>query len=117
MNQTNYYYQELFRELFRELCSSKKHFCPRCPLYKRCDNGTVYIDDMPEVISLIKKWHDERTYASDFLDKFPKAKLCSKDGVHICRKWVYDKPCPFAEGKYEKLDCVRCWNEKMGKKL
>lgn len=102
--------QRDYKELWQQLCSSKKHFCSRCPLNEICDNGEVFIYNKKNLEAIVKKWHDERTtYASDFLNKFPHAELF-KDGTPvICREQVYGIPCD------EELDCDACWNEKMEK--
>lgn len=102
--------QRDYKELWQQLCSSKKHFCSRCPLNEICDHGEVFEYNKEKLKAIVEKWYNgERTYASDFLDKFPHAELF-KDGTPVmCREQVYGIPCD------EELDCDACWNEKMEK--
>ena len=69
-----------------------------------------------EVDRIVTEWceeHPEKTYAEDFLEKFPDATL--EDGIPVaCRKELYGRcECKFVENDDCTIDCKKCWNEVM----
>ena len=91
--------------------------CLDCPLSSK-NNGidiscleleTSYPE---EAVAIVEKWskeHPQKTFLSDFLEKYPKAKLCENHSPY--------GTCPENLGYCEeiycetnKLDCVACWN-------
>ncbi len=49
----------------------------------------------------------KKTYAQDFLEKFPNAPVKDEVMASICRQKVYGTGCPAYD------DCCDCWNEVM----
>lgn len=62
-----------------------------------------------EAVTLVEKWskeHPEKTILEDFLEKYPKAKMCN-DGKEprLCLKSLYGlDSCPVD-------NCLECWNQ------
>ena len=87
--------------------------CSNCPLSHQ-HNGTGYTCFQLErlnserAIAIVEKWakeHPLKTYAQDFLEKFPNAKRT--DGIPIaCKITVYG-------GETCVHNCPDCWNEPM----
>ena len=91
--------------------------CSDCPFSHKNNGMELYCDGLevlyPEqAIEIIEKWsqeHPQKTFLSDFLEKYPNAKLCENDAPY--------GTCPenlgYCEETYceiNKLDCVACWN-------
>ena len=91
--------------------------CSNCPLYFNNSGIEVNCGELemsyPErAVEIIEKWsqeHPQKTFLSDFLEKYPKAKLCENHSPY--------GTCPQNLGYCEeiycetnKLDCVKCWN-------
>ena len=91
--------------------------CLVCPLGcfkngERVDCGELEVMHPERAIEIIEKWsqeHPRKTFLSDFLEKYPNAKLCENDAPYGA--------CPenlgYCEETYcetNKLDCVACWN-------
>ena len=91
--------------------------CSDCPFSHKNIGGELYCEELeilyPErAVEIIEKWsqeHPQKTFLSDFLEKYPKAKLCENDSPY--------GTCPenlgYCEETYcetNKLDCVACWN-------
>ena len=49
----------------------------------------------------------KKTYAQDFLEKFPNASVKDEALAYTCRKRLYGTDCPAYD------DCRNCWNEVM----
>ncbi|SCJ66409.1 Uncharacterised protein [Anaerotruncus sp. 2789STDY5834896] len=59
---------------------------------------------------IVKQWakeHPAKTYAQDFLSKFPKAPKDNYGTPAACRKTIYGGSC------IDNADCEDCWNEPM----
>ncbi len=89
--------------------------CSDCPFSNENSGGELYCEELeilyPErAIEIIEKWsqeHPQKTFLSDFLEKYPKANL-NNDGIP-------NDVCPDALGYEEEQDwcdgkCVECWN-------
>lgn len=104
---------EFLREKTR-MCDSfgtEEHSCETCRL-SHANNGTRmacsdFIYKSPEMaVSIVEKWskeHPRKTRLTDFLEKHPKAPLCSKG---------YPKACADYSGYTDICihDCSKCWN-------
>lgn len=85
-----------------------------CPMYdETIDDCVCFLTITNEHIYKLQKWSDEhsaKTYAMDFFEKFPSAKI-NRDGVSpICRDLLYGssgRPCS------KQIKCSECWNEEM----
>ena len=92
--------------------------CLDCPLYFKNNGIELYCGELeilyPErAIDIIEKWsqeHPRKTFLSDFLEKYPNAKLL-KNGTpkNICPEDLgycdkVDECKPFTD------DCAVCWN-------
>ena len=107
--------EKILREYAR-LCSTNGG-CYDCPIRKEIGynfacNKLIELNPK-KAVEVIEKWakeHPERTFESDFTDKFPKADL-----TYICVKNVgYIKECPNCrEDRTEDIDCDDCWNTLM----
>ena len=82
-----------------------------CPMLGVCilTHSKLCAETIKTAMETVQKWSDEhpkKTYAQDFLEKFPEAQR-SRDGVPlVCKKRIYDGECPGA-------GCDECWNEPM----
>lgn len=98
----------------KRLCDSQHdgvNPCDECPLEDICDeerNSEI----IKSAISRLQKWsdkHPKKTYAQDFLEKFPKApkdKSFKEKCPWVCRMGIYGGECPGA-------GCDKCWNKPM----
>lgn len=91
----------------------------QCPLLGRCEDALtkICIEDATKLVEIVQKWSDEhpkKTYAQDFLEKFPEAQR-NWDGVpFVCRKRIYGGiHSAKSEGCDDTKACYRCWNEPM----
>lgn len=108
----------------KRLCSSQGYCQQRnkndnCPLYAFCNRSpnNYSVAKVKEAIETTQKWiaeHPEKTYAQDFLEKFPKAKPDANGVPRICRIRCYGGSCQqsaiFGAGQ---KSCKDCWNEEM----
>lgn len=91
--------------------------CSNCPLNSNNNRSKLSCKELEtlypeEVVVIVEKWsqeHPRKTMLQDFLEKYPKAKLCENDSPYCT--------CPenlgYCEETYcetNKLDCVACWN-------
>lgn len=112
-----------FPELNR-LCSSRIE-CKadaankeQCPLYVFCRQPlTIRAEEIITAVENLQKWSDEhpkKTYAQDFLEKFPEAQRSWGGAPFVCRKRIYGG---IHSAKSEDCDdtkaCYRCWNKPM----
>ena len=99
------------------MCKSNE-YCRGCEFYdfkvKANMECATYINIYPEeAVAIVEKWsqeHPGKTMLSDFLEKYPKAKL-SGDGTpsDIC-----PEDLGYCEGRYcYEIDCVDCWNRSL----
>ena len=87
--------------------------CGDCPMSDahndcRAQCAPCYISN--NIVDIVDKWcaeHPPKTYAQDFLEKFPNARKAPKGEPKGCVKDVYgvDFNCCG--------NCYACWNEKM----
>lgn len=85
--------------------------CEKCPL---CIEGVAHCKPFyfpSNVGEVIDKWvqeHPAKTYAMDFLEKFPDAPIDSNGVPKCCWKYVY------GDGTYcSSNDCTKCWNREL----
>ena len=84
--------------------------CINCPL--NSEDVTCLPDSLPDnADEIIDKWvaeHPVKTYATDFLEKFPNALREIDGSLRACRMNVYGgrKDCPSG-------GCIDCWNQEM----
>ena len=87
--------------------------CSDCELFGehlgRTFDCTVLEKDYPEkAVEIVEKWskeHPQKTYLSDFLEKYPKAKIDAYEDAPCC--------CVEELGYIEKCtigNCKECWN-------
>lgn len=109
-------YFEEKRRMLNAIGGCIESSCRDCPI-GRDNNGIgvrcteLQIDYPEKAVAIVEKWsqeHPQKTMLSDFLEKFPKAKL---DGIGT------PSFCPedlgYCEEVYcdtKSLDCVKCWN-------
>lgn len=97
---------------FARMCDAHA-FCNGCPFEGKTDDCQEFIVEYTgEADRIITEWckeHPQKTYAQDFLEKFPNAEM--EAGVPIaCRSDIYGmKDCLYDVGK----DCIDCWTEVM----
>lgn len=101
---------------YRRMC--KIIDCEDCKFYE-CNNKygqecAVFIDQHPEkAVEIIEAWaeeHPERTYLTDFLEKYPNALRHNSGSPKSCaRNLGYVKDCPKSGGG----NCIDCWNTPM----
>lgn len=104
----------LFFKEYMRMCDSSCDYdnCKRCGLHDIVCSPTQCSTESEwnEIIERTQKWHDEhpqKTYAMDFLEKFPDAVTYEDRHPIFCRKKIYgDFDCADKE-------CVKCWNEVM----
>lgn len=97
----------------KRMCRSHEE-CNDCPLFiggfAQCNP-----DDFPDnVDELVDNWVQEnpvKTYALDFLTKFPNAQVDKYKTPKVCRSVIYGNSCP----KYctTVSSCDDCWNMEM----
>ena len=101
---------------FKRLCDSRTA-CEagaankeQCPLHSFCRQSlTIRAEEIITAVENLQKWSDEhpkKTYAQDFLEKFPKAQSDSDGNPYVCRQTIYGGECP-------DMECDECWNELM----
>lgn len=106
---------------FGRMCKSYDTCSDGCPFYIErrnlsLGNCRVFMQRYPEIaVKAIDKWvkeHPRATYLTEFLEKYPNAKL-DKDGIpeDICPHFLglkvpYDNTC-------HGTDCITCWNTVM----
>lgn len=85
-------------------------YCEGCPMVDvwngACDEALI--ERTAECEAIIDKWcaeHPQKTYAEDYLERFPNADRNKSDTPCICRKVYY--------GERGTKNCIDCWNEVM----
>lgn len=93
-----------------------------CPMFGVCSltHSKLCAETIKTAMETVQKWSDEhpkKTYAQDFLEKFPEAQR-NGDGVpFVCRKRIYGGiHSATSEGCDDTGACYRCWNELMNDK-
>lgn len=82
-------------------------------LVRGCDEQSN-AEIIKSAISRLQKWsdkHPKKTYAQDFLEKFPNARIGDDGLPEVCRMEVYGTRCPDMTGDM----CTMCWCESMEK--
>ena len=115
-NKTTNFFSELKRLCdSRTWCEAGTENKEQCPLFDVCvwRLGIVCNEDVKRAIEILQKWsneHPKKTYAQDFLEKFPDApkfKSFNNGGCpSACRTRIYGGKCP-------EIECAECWNEPM----
>ena len=103
-----------FLTAYKRMCASYPETdCTGCPLhteYKDCMDAPCEWD-IDKILPAVEQWAAEhlekkhKTYAEDFIEKFPKSTISGE-----CRGHLYGHKttcCP------QHGDCVACWNEEM----
>lgn len=110
---------------FSRMCNAerKRRGCFGCPLYsiereaeirareaeiKNNCRGLLHMNT-DEVDRIVTEWceeHPQKTYAQDFLEKFPGASVYDASGApQVCRDKVYGTNNDYCNS------CSKCWNE------
>lgn len=102
----------------RTRCEAGAENKEQCPLFDVCvwRLGIVCNEDVKRAIEILQKWSNElpkKTYAQDFLEKFPKAQRKLDGTPFVCRKRIYDGTHPTLEDCDYTGACKNCWNEPM----
>jgi hypothetical protein len=100
----------------RTACEADAANKEQCPLRGFCGFPFSAIC-AKKAIEVLQKWsteHPKKTYAQDFLEKFPEAQR-TWDGVpFVCRKRIYGGiHSAKSEGCEDTKACYRCWNKPM----
>lgn len=87
-----------------------------CPLIAFCGNtfATRSAEESITAFENLQKWsdkHPKKTYAQDFLEKFPNARIGDDGLPEVCRMEVYGTRCLSMTGDM----CTMCWCESMEK--
>lgn len=91
--------------------------CENCPLSVYNNGKNLSCNQFErmypkEAIAIVQKWSDEhqpKTYASDFLEKFPNAERDERGVPRTCRGNIYG----IGNIGYCGYDCKACWNKVM----
>lgn len=95
----------------KRMCNSFER-CEDCPLYENPKQTNCYdfmIDGADEAEQLFLKWdkeHPAKTRLTDFLEKYPNAKIANGYPFVCCRQLGYGKDEDCDENK----NCKDCWN-------
>lgn len=90
-----------------------------CPMFGICKlmRSKISAKDAEKAIEIVQKWSDEhpkKTYAQDFLEKFPEAQRNWGGVPFVCRKRIYGGiHSATSEGCDDTKACYRCWNKTM----
>ena len=100
----------------RDRCTADAANEEQCPMFGICSCGLANFC-AKDAKKTVQKWSDEhpkKTYAQDFLEKFPEAQR-NWDGVpFVCRKRIYGGVhSATSEGCDDTKACYRCWNKPM----
>lgn len=103
---------EKFQKDVERFCKSH-HNCTGCSL-NELTYGCCSIDHLTEIIPVVQKWeeeHSDKTYLSDFKEKFPNMDISSSFYTHYCveRFYGFDKK----PESCIRTDCEDCWNRVM----
>ena len=99
----------------RTACTADAANKEQCPLHGFCRQSlTIRAEEIITAVENLQKWSDEhpkKTYAQDFLEKFPKAQRGSDGTLLACRNAIYGGGCPKIEPNID--CCYECWDEPM----
>lgn len=101
----------------RAVCEADAANKEQCPLvgFAFCGRSAAEASakEIIKAIEILQKWSDEhpkKTYAQDFMEKFPDAPKCKSFNnggcPSACRMRIYGGKCP-------EIECAECWNEPM----
>ena len=90
------------------------YYCMGCPLFYL--EGCIMLYRLPSNLDdIVDKWVEEhplKTYAHDFLKKFPNAQLDSYGAPRACVNAIYGLgDC--SKSEISGIICRDCWNQKM----
>lgn len=88
--------------------------CRDCRLLSWCesrDRISELPDDMDEIVDKYVSKHRPKTYAMDFLGKFPNAQVDRYKTPKVCRVVIYGNICP--KECHIVSSCADCWNMEM----
>lgn len=80
--------------------------CIYCPMSEAGCSPNKFCDNADEIVDKWVSEHPVKTYAMDFLKKFPNAKLYGDKPV-TCRDFIYGNGCPRRTNIVS--DCADCW--------
>lgn len=100
----------------RTACEADAANEEQCPMFGVCGRPLteICVEDAIKAIEILQKWSDEhpkKTYAQDFLEKFPEAQKNWDGTPFVCRKRIYGGIRSTLEDCYYTGACYRCWNE------
>ena len=98
----------------KRMCLSSELGCATCPL--GVFPGLCYPDFFPDnidhIVDKLVEEHPLKTYAYDFLKKFPNAQLDSYGAPRACVNAIYGLgDC--LKSEISGIICRDCWNQKM----
>lgn len=83
--------------------------CIYCPMSEAgCASPNKFYDNADEIVDKWVSEHPVKTYAMDFLEKFPNARLYGDKTPTACREFIYNNGCPMRTNIVS--DCADCWN-------
>lgn len=88
--------------------------CKDCPLSTACSGYAPPNTIQDNADEIVDKWvseHPVKTYAMDFLKKFPNARLYGDKTPTACRDFIYNNGCPKRINIVS--DCADCWDMEM----
>ena len=91
----------------KRMCAAYE-ICETCPLYNDCSRPDQFSDNADEIVDKWIKEHPVKTYAQDFLNKFPNALKTECGRPNFCRTFIYGDEIECTEG-----GCDECWNQEM----
>ena len=96
----------------KRMCK-EHHYCISCPIFYL--EGCMLYRLPSNIDEIIDKWvaeHPAKTYAHDFLKKFPNAELDSYGAPRACVNAIYGLgDC--SKNKISGIICRDCWNQEM----
>lgn len=101
---------------FARMCNAQK-YCSECPIgrVRNAPTCTSFLcqstDEADRIITEWCKEHPEKTYAEDFLEKFPDARQSSGGVPEVQACAVYGDLPEFEKHCDCGVDCVGCWKE------
>ena len=96
----------------KRMCK-EHHYCIGCPIFYL--EGCMLYRLPSNIDEIIDKWvaeHPAKTYAHDFLKKFPNAELDSYGAPRACVNAIYGLgDC--SKSEISGIICRDCWNQEM----
>ena len=93
----------------KRMCDSYEE-CSECPMGDTCcgDSISALPDNADEIVDKWVEEHPIKTYAMDFLEKFPNAPKVRNGTPLACWKHVYGNGNDCGPN-----DCIECWNQEI----